>query len=170
MMLEYAFFKQFGQDVPASTLADFLLKSDEFQSEEFHLLANHAALEIAKGLAYLHSKEIAHGDLKPTNILISNQHYALLSDDKEIMQQYNSRPIACKLADFGESQSLLIQRQSFLASGEVMFMTVCHFEAGGGNIHPPLSNAPFFLINKLTSVFHASVLLLIMNFLITLSK
>jgi len=73
-------------------------------------------LEIIEGLAYLHSKEIAHRDLKPTNILISNQHYAKLSDDEEITRQYNSRPIACKLADFGESRSLLIQTQSFLAT------------------------------------------------------
>lgn len=90
MMLEYVFFdfKQFGQDVRVSTLADFLLKIDEFRSEEFHPLANHAALEIVEGLAYLHSKEIAHRDLKPTNILISNQHYAELSDDEEITRQY----------------------------------------------------------------------------------
>ena len=86
-------------------------------------------MEIVEGLAYLHSKEIAHRDLKPTNILISNQHYAELSDDEEITRQYNSRPIACKLADFGESRSLLIQTQSFLATkttnvdrGTVTFM------------------------------------------------
>ena len=68
MTLEYVFFdfKQFGQDVCVSTLTDFLLKIDEFRFEEFHPLANHAALEIVEGLAYLHSKEIAHRDLKPT--------------------------------------------------------------------------------------------------------
>ena len=45
------------------------------------------------------------------------------------MRQYNSRSIACKLSDFGESRSLLIQTQSFLATrttnvdqGTVTFM------------------------------------------------
>ena len=34
----------------------------------------------------------------------------------------------------------------------------------------PFSSVTFCVFNKLTSVFHASVLLLIMNFVITLSK
>ncbi len=118
MMLEYVYFdfKPFGQDVHVSTLSDFLLKVNEFQCEEFYELVNHAALEIIEGLGYLHSQEIAHRDLKPSKILISNQHYAKLSDNQEIRQQFDSRPIACKLADFGESRSILIQTQSILAT------------------------------------------------------
>ena len=61
--------------------------------------------------------------------MISNQHYAELSDDVEVTRQYHYRPIACKLADFGESRSHLIQTQTFIATkttnvdrGIVVFM------------------------------------------------
>ncbi|EIN06484.1 kinase-like protein, partial [Punctularia strigosozonata HHB-11173 SS5] len=37
-------------------------------------------LEITKGLAYLHSQFIIHGDLRGANILISEGHHALLAD------------------------------------------------------------------------------------------
>ena len=118
MMLEYVYFdfKQFGSDVRVSSLADFLLKIDEFNCVDFHELNYHAAAEIVEGLAYLHSKGIAHRDLKPANILISSQHYCELADDEEITRQYLLRPIACKLTDFGESRSLLIQTQSFIST------------------------------------------------------
>ncbi|KAF7349828.1 Kinase-like protein [Mycena venus] len=36
--------------------------------------------EIAKGLDYLHSMNIVHGDLRGNNILISDEHHACLSD------------------------------------------------------------------------------------------
>ena len=80
-------------------------------------------------MAYLHAKGIAHRDLKPANILVCNRHYNTLSDEQEIALQFQSRPIACKLTDFGESRSLLMQTQSVLASntrnvdrGTVMYM------------------------------------------------
>ncbi|KAH7883287.1 kinase-like domain-containing protein [Phlebopus sp. FC_14] len=36
--------------------------------------------EIAKGLNYLHNNNVVHGDVKPANILINDQHHALLVD------------------------------------------------------------------------------------------
>ena len=119
MMLEYIYFdfKLFGHDdLRAHSLADFLLQIDEFNCEGLCELLNHAAKEVIDGLAYLHSKGVAHRDLKPANILTSNQHYCTLSDDNEISRQFESRPVACKLTDFGESRSLLVQTQSFVAS------------------------------------------------------
>ena len=119
MMLEYIYFdfKLFGHDdLRAHSLADFLLQIDEFNCEGLCELRNHAAKEVIDGLAYLHSKGVAHRDLKPANILTSNQHFCTLSDDNEISRQFESRPVACKLTDFGESRSLLVQTQSFVAS------------------------------------------------------
>ena len=118
MMLEYVYFdfKPFGQGVRVSSLADFLLQIDDYNCEGFQQLVNHAAEEIIQGLDFLHSKGIAHRDLKPANILVSNQHYSEFSDDDAITQLCRSRPIACKLTDFGESRSQLIQKQSILAS------------------------------------------------------
>ena len=118
MMLEYVYFDfaQFAQDVRVSSLSDFLLQIDDYNCEGFCELINHAAQEIINGLTYLHSRGIAHRDLKPANILVSSQHYTTLSDDDEILRQYLSRPIACKLTDFGENRSQLVQTQSMLAS------------------------------------------------------
>ncbi|KAJ0692999.1 putative protein kinase TKL-Pl-4 family [Helianthus annuus] len=56
------------------------------------------ALEIARGLSYLHSKKIIHRDVKPENILLDNQ--------KRI-----------KLADFGES--IFEPLELFFTSGEM---------------------------------------------------
>jgi len=37
-------------------------------------------LTLAKGLAYVHSRNVVHGDLKASNVLISNKGCAVLSD------------------------------------------------------------------------------------------
>ena len=119
MMLEYMFFdfKHFGQDdLCVHSLSDFLLQIDKFKCEGLFELLNHAANGIIHGLVHLHSKGIAQRDLEPANILTSNQHYCTLSDEYEILRQFASRPIACKLTNFGESRSLVVQTQSFAAA------------------------------------------------------
>ncbi|KAJ6523349.1 kinase-like domain-containing protein [Mycena capillaripes] len=37
-------------------------------------------LSLATGLAYVHSRNVVHGDLKGSNVLVSNKGYAVLSD------------------------------------------------------------------------------------------
>jgi serine/threonine protein kinase len=91
-----------------SNLTDFLNYMDKIDGfgyfeDKFSLKIGQ---EISEGLAYLHSKEIAHRDLKAKNILVSNQHYCHIADEEKKML-FSERPVICKLADFGESRSQL---------------------------------------------------------------
>ena len=56
------------------------------------------------------------GDLKAKNILISNLHYCNLTSDEEKSKAFLERPVVCKLADFGESRSHIIQTTAALHS------------------------------------------------------
>ena len=70
------------------------------------------ARDVATGLDYLHSHNIAHIDLKLGNTLVSNQHYITM--DGGWAKVYAECPIVCKLADFGLSRSPDLQTTSFL--------------------------------------------------------
>ena len=119
MMLEYVYFdfNIFGPDIRVSALSDFLLNINEQNCSGFHEIVNHAATEIIDGLTFLHSKDIAHRDLKAANVLVSNQQYSSLPvDSLEFQQKFDFRPIACKLTDFGESRSRFIQTRAVVSS------------------------------------------------------
>ena len=106
-IMEYAFlnlshFVEFEDDVNHTVynLRHFLTHLDDYGasdmfSEKFDLHTI-AAIDVARGLQYLHSNDIAHRDLKPRNILVSG---------------CNER-IWCKLTDFGESRSIMVQTAS----------------------------------------------------------
>ena len=133
MMLEcvYFDFNLFGPDVRVSTLFDFLIKIDEYDSVGYQELVSHAATELISGVAYLQQTGIAHRDLKTANILVSNQHHRFMSlESQDLHEIYHERPIACKLTDFGEIRSLFIQIQLLVSSktttvdrGTVVYMS-----------------------------------------------
>ncbi|XP_064635513.1 cyclin-dependent kinase 2 homolog [Lineus longissimus] len=107
-------FRPFGIDREFYNLKEYLnfLNKLDDASFFFEFLPN-TLDDIVQGLGYLHGKGVAHRDLKPHNILVSNQNYAhVRADDPGFARVFKDRPITCKLTDFGESRSDLIQTRT----------------------------------------------------------
>ncbi|KAL9971587.1 hypothetical protein ACROYT_G017767 [Oculina patagonica] len=114
IILEYVVFdfSPFSKDTKVNTLDKFLSEIAQMSKSEgrrFDHLIPAIAMDVTNGLSHLHQQEIAHRDLKPMNILISNQHYCDLQDMQQLKRIKAVRPVVCKLADFGESRSQLLQ-------------------------------------------------------------
>ena len=88
---------------------NFADKVDAFETFDSTLLLTLICRDVAEGLEYLHINNTTHRDLKAKNILASNRHYISKSITEERHSIYQQTPIVCKLADFEESRSALIQ-------------------------------------------------------------
>ena len=95
-------FRPFEDDRVVSSLSEFLSHADlQYKFKGFEHVVPVIAKEVAVGLKFLHENGIAYRDLKPANILLSNDHYIhVCGDGLEFMYMWENSPVVCKLADF----------------------------------------------------------------------
>lgn len=118
IMTEYvAFsFERFDDEKVVSSLSDFLVHvHSHYDFKGFEHVVPIVAKDVAVGLKFLHDNDIVHRDLKPANILLTIKHYVHMPED-ELQFIWKHQPVICKIADFGEGRSAIIQMQTLLSS------------------------------------------------------
>lgn len=121
LMLEYVFFNMspFGGHDRISSLDGLLLELDKMHFAGFEHLVPKIAMGIIAGLHFLHNKGVAHRDLKPGNILVSNQHLEDCKTQEQRVLIWRDNPCVVKLTDFGESWGTICQTAAVAKSHTV---------------------------------------------------
>ena len=116
IMLEYMYF-DFSlftdRHHKVHSLKEFLFELSGGDPNEFAHVMPVIANDVAKGLGFLHENGVVYRDLKPANVLVSNHHYRDLVDFRSIEEAWSTVPVICKLTDFGEARSQLINTRNF---------------------------------------------------------
>ena len=86
-----------------------VLSSEDGAMDSFSPLFINIAEDTVRSLKYLHDNNIAHRDLQPGNVLVSNQMYCEMPNKEALREAWEKEPIICKLVDFGESRASMIQ-------------------------------------------------------------
>jgi serine/threonine protein kinase len=89
------------------------------------------ALEIARGMTFLHENELLHLDLKPPNFLVRITifflRFQLSNTSLQVVSLSQSAPVAIKLADFGLAQG---SSQTFKGRKvEGSFLCICAYSS-----------------------------------------
>ena len=116
IMLEYMYFdfSLFAdRHHKVHSLKEFLFELSGGDPSEFAQVMPVIASDVAKGLGFLHENGLVHRDLKHANVLVSNHHYRDLVDFRSIEEPWSTVPVICKLTDFGEARSQLINTRNF---------------------------------------------------------
>ena len=108
--MEYVYFDfhPFGLDETVSSLDDMLAEMDTINFDAFEHLVPCISNNVVSGLQYLHANGVAHHDIKPGNVLVSNQHLLKVPTEQQ-QAVWQSDPCIAKLTDFGESWGRLSQ-------------------------------------------------------------